>query len=210
MPGYYPVMMDLKGRDCVAVGGGEVAARKVEMLISCGANVTVVAPELEKSLQELVSSHKVKHINTPYRKGHLNGACLVIASTDNTDVNRAVYDDASAAGIPVNVVDVPELCSFIVPAVVERGDLILAVSTSGKSPAMAKRIRKELQKQFGDEYAAMLRLMGEARRILMEREPDLDKRMRILTDIANSDLMDRVKTGEKVRAEELVEGALGK
>jgi len=210
MPGYYPVMMDLNGRDCVVIGGGEVAARKVEMLINCGANVTVVAPELEKSLQELVFSHKVKHIKADYQNGHLNGACLVIASTDDTAVNRAVYDAAAAAGIPVNVVDVPELCSFIVPAVVERGDLILAVSTSGKSPAMAKRIRKELQKQFGDEYAVTLRLMGEVRRILMEREPDLDKRMRILADIANSDLMDRIKAGEKVEAEELLEGALGK
>ena len=92
----------------------------------------------------------------------------------------------------------------------ERGDLILAVSTSGKSPAMAKRIRKELQKQFGDEYGVMLRLMGEVRRILMKREPDLDKRMRILTDIANSDLKDRIKAGEVIEAEELLEGALGK
>jgi len=200
-------MMNLNGRDCVAVGGGEVAARKVEMLINCGANVTVVAPELEKSLRELVSSKKVKHIKAQYQKNHINGACLVIASTDDTKVNRAVYDDASAAGIPVNVVDVPELCSFIVPAVVERGDLILAVSTSGKSPAMAKRIRKELQKQFGDEYAVMLALMGEVRRLLMEREPDLDKRMRILTDIANSDLMDRLKAGEQVKAEALLERA---
>ena len=208
MPGYYPVMMDLNGRNCVAVGGGEVAARKVEMLISCGANVTVVAPELEKSLQELVSSKKVSHIKALYKKENINGACLVIASTDDTTVNRAVYDDATAAGIPVNVVDVPELCSFIVPAVVERGDLILAISTSGKSPAMAKRIRKELQKQFGDEYAVMLSMMGAVRQLLMEREPDLDKRMRILSDIANSDLMDRLKTGEQIKAEELLEGAL--
>lgn len=210
MPGYYPVMMDLNGRDCVVVGGGEVAARKVEMLISCGAKVTVVAPDLEKSLRELAASHKVKHVEAAYQNGHLDGACLVIASTDDTAVNRAVYEDAAAAGIPVNVVDVPELCSFIVPAVVERGDLIIAVSTSGKSPATAKRIRKELQKQFGDEYGVMLGLMGEVRRILMEREPDLDKRMRILTDIANSDLTDRIKAGEKVEAEELLEGALGK
>ena len=207
MPQFYPVMMDLNGRNCVAVGGGEVAARKVEMLISCGANVTVVAPELEKSLQELVSAQKVKHIEALYKKDHINGACLVIASTDDTTVNRAVYDDATAAGIPVNVVDVPELCSFIVPAVVERGDLILAISTSGKSPAMAKRIRKQLQKQFGDEYATMLSLMGETRRLLMEREPDLDRRMKILSDIANSDLMDRIIAGEQVKPEELLEGA---
>jgi precorrin-2 dehydrogenase/sirohydrochlorin ferrochelatase len=207
MPKFYPVMMDLNDRHCVTVGGGEVAARKVEMLINCGANVTVVAPELGKSLQELVAAQKVKQIKALYKKDHINGACLVIASTDDTTVNRAVYDDATAAGIPVNVVDVPELCSFIVPAVVERGDLILAVSTSGKSPAMAKRIRKELQKQFGDEYATMLALMGEARRLLMEREPDLDKRMKILSDIANSDLMDRIKAGEQVQAEELLVGA---
>lgn len=210
MPGFYPMMMNLNGRSAVVIGGGEVAARKAEMLVRCGAVVTVVAPKLHELLEPLVSSGKVVHIDGEYEKRQLKGAALVIASTDDTRVNRAVYDDATETGLPVNVVDVPELCSFIVPAVVERGDLILAVSTSGKSPAMAKRIRKELQALFGEEYALMLKLMGEARRIMMEKEPDLNRRMVLLNELANSDLLDRIKSGERPSAGEIVEGALSK
>jgi precorrin-2 dehydrogenase/sirohydrochlorin ferrochelatase len=210
MQRYYPMMMDLRGRSCVVIGGGEVAARKVEMLMNCGAAVKVVAPELERSLERLVSAGRLTHIEAPYQKSHLKGSSLAIASTDNKEVNRAVYDDAMEIGIPVNVVDVPELCSFIVPSMVVRGDLIVAISTSGKSPAMAKRIRKDLQQYFGEEYAVMLELMGEARRILMEREPDINRRTQVLTGIANSDLLERIKSGENPDPQEIVEGALSK
>lgn len=210
MPRFYPMMMNLNGRSAVVIGGGEVAARKAEVLVRCGAVVKVIAPDLHKLLEPLVSAGKVVHIEGEYEKGQLKGASLVIASTDNTEVNRAVYDDAMERGIPVNVVDVPELCSFIVPAIVERGDLIVAISTSGKSPAMAKRIRKELQEQFGEEYALMLKLMGEARQIMMKKEPDLNRRMVMLSELANSDLFDRIKSGERPSAGEIVEGALAK
>ena len=210
MPGFYPMMMNLNDRSAVVIGGGEVAARKAEMLVKCGAIVKVVAPDLHRLLEPLVSSGKVVHIDGEYEKGQLKGAVIVIASTDNTEVNRAVYDDATKIGIPVNVVDVPELCSFIVPAIVESGDLIVAISTSGKSPAMAKRIRKELQAYFGEEYALMLKLMGEARQIMMKKEPDLNRRMVLLSELANSDLFDRIKSGERPSASEIVEGALSK
>ena len=210
MPGFYPMMMNLNARNAVVIGGGEVAARKAEMLVKCGAIVTVVAPDLHRLLEPLVSAGKVVHIEGEYEKGQLKGAALVIASTDNTEVNRAVYDDATKIGIPVNVVDVPELCSFIVPAIVESGDLIVAISTSGKSPAMAKRIRKELQAYFGEEYALMLKLMGDARQIMMKKEPDLNRRMVLLSELANSDLFDRIKSGERPSAGEIVEGALSK
>ena len=210
MPGFYPMMMNLNDRSAVVIGGGEVAARKVEMLVKCGAVVKVVAPDLHQLLEPLVSAGKVVHIEGEYEKGQLKGAALVIASTDDTEVNRAVYDDATQIGIPVNVVDVPELCSFIVPSIVESGDLIVAISTSGKSPAMAKRIRKELQALFGEEYALMLKLMGEARRIMMKKEPDINRRMVLLSELANSDLFDRIKSGERPSAAEIVEGALSK
>jgi len=208
MPRYYPMMMDLQGRTCVVVGGGEVAARKAEMLLKCGAVVRLVAPEVHELLLPFIEDGRIEHINADYDKSRLKGCSLVIASTDDSGVNRTVYRDAAEKGIPVNVVDVPELCSFIVPSVVEKGDLIVAISTSGKSPAMAKRIRKELQEYFGDEYAVMLELMGEVRTMLMKREPDIGKRMKLLSGVANSNLMEKIRQGQRPTAEEVLEEAL--
>ncbi len=203
MPRYYAMMLDLHGRGCVVVGGGDIAARKVESLAACGAKVTVVAPEIDPSLAPLVAAGTVSHIARPYKAGDLAGAVLAIASTDNEAVNRAVFAEANGLRIPVNVVDVPELCTFIVPALVEQGDLTVAVSTSGKSPAMAKRIRKELQRQFGPEYAELLRLLGEVRALVQEREGDIARRMKLMTDIVNSNLLDRLRGGARPTAEEL-------
>lgn len=202
MPRYYPVMLDVKGRKCVVVGGGEVAARKVETLLGCGALVTVLAPALAPELADMTERRAVQYVKREYSKEFIDGASLVVAATDDEKTNRAVYDDAVSAGIQVNVVDVPELCTFIVPSIVERGDLLIAVSTSGKSPAMAKRIRKELEKIFGDEYRVVLDLMGEMRVLAQEREPNLEKRMGVLSAIANSNIIERIKRGERPGAEE--------
>ncbi len=209
MPRYYPMMMDVKGRNCLVVGGGDVAARKVEMLVKCGASVKIVAPELDASLAPLVDDGRITHIKEGYDSRHLEGISLAIGATDNGEVNRKLYDDASEKGLPVNIVDVPELCSFIVPSIVEQGDLLIAISTSGKSPAMSKRIRKELQKIFGAEYAKMLSLMGEMREILTGLEPDYKKRMEIFTKIANSDLLERIRKGENPNPDDVVKEALG-
>ncbi len=208
MPRFYPMMMDIKGRNCLVVGGGDVAARKAEMLVKCGASVKIVAPELDASLAPLVDDGRITHLKEEYDPRHLEGISLAIGATDSGEVNRKLYDDASEKGLPVNIVDVPELCSFIVPSIVEQGDLLIAISTSGKSPAMSKRIRKELQKTFGAEYAKMLRLMGEMREILTGLEPDYKKRMAIFTKIANSDLLERIRKGENPNPDDLVKEAL--
>lgn len=202
-------MMDLGGRDCLVVGGGDVAARKVEMLVSCGAKVRVAAPDIDSSLLPLIEKGSVVHIRGDYESDFMEGAVLAIAATDNETVNRAVFDDATKKGIPVNVVDVPELCSFIVPSIVESGDLLIAISTSGKSPAFAKRIRKELQEKFGPEYGKMLKLMGEIRDLYKEREPDLEKRMKFLSEVANSDLLEKARDGKIPQAEEVIKKANG-
>lgn len=203
MPRFYPMMLDLRGKRCVVVGGGEVAARKVESLVECGAKVTVIAPAIDSSLKPLIDGGAATHIARNYGAGDLQGAVLAIASTDNEAVNRSVYADANALGMPVNVVDVPDLCTFIVPAVVEQGDLTIAVSTSGKSPAMAKRIRKEMEKHFGPEYGVMLRLLGEVRQLAQAREKNLDRRMKLLTTVVNSDLLDRLRGGARPTAEDV-------
>ncbi|MBI5638681.1 MAG: bifunctional precorrin-2 dehydrogenase/sirohydrochlorin ferrochelatase [Nitrospinae bacterium] len=203
MPRFYPMMLDLLGKRCVVVGGGEVAARKAESLAECGAKVTVIAPAIDPSLKPLIDGGAVTHFPRSYGAGDLQGAALAIASTDNEAVNRSVYADANALGIPVNVVDVPELCTFIVPAVVEQGDLTIAISTSGKSPAMAKRIRKEMEGHFGPEYGVMLRLLGEVRQLAQAREKDIDRRMKLMTAIVNSDLLERLRGGARPAAEEV-------
>jgi precorrin-2 dehydrogenase/sirohydrochlorin ferrochelatase len=210
MARYYPMMMDLQGRRCVVVGGGEVAARKVETLLECGAEVAVIALKISKSLDALAKDGKISVVSAGYATGGLHGAALAIAATDDENVNRAVFNDAKEAGIPVNVVDVPDLCTFIVPSIVERGDLLIAISTSGKSPATSKKIRMEIERQFGWEYARLLELMGEIRTMIQERVPELEKRMRVLTEIANSDLLDKLKAGEKPSAGEILQKALSK
>ena len=145
MSSYYPVYLSLEGKKCVVVGGGEVAWRKVETLLAAGTKVCLVSPEITPGIDELVKAGKLVHIRREYRTGDLEGAFLVIGATDNEDINRQVACDAEKTGILVNIVDVPKLCNFIVPSKVERGDLIISISTGGTSPALAKKIRKQLE-----------------------------------------------------------------
>lgn len=158
--GYYPVMIDLTDRKCLVVGGGEVGARKARAVREAGARVTVVAPEVDPALESIDG---VEILRREYRPGDVSGAALVFAATGDRSVNMAIADDARAAGIPVNVVDDPELCSFIVPSVVRRGDLLIAVSTSGASPALAKKIRRDIEDRYGPEYGGLVKLMAELR-----------------------------------------------
>ncbi len=150
----------------VVVGGGKVAERKVRGLLEAGARVRVISPELTEGLRRLVQKGKIEHIGRDYQRGDLEGAFLAIAATSDMEINRAVSADATS--IPVNVVDVPELCSFIVPATVKRGELCIAVSTSGASPKMAGSIREELEEMFKEEVAEFFSLLKELRERLKE------------------------------------------
>jgi siroheme synthase-like protein len=160
---YYPIMLDVKGKRCVVIGGGQVALRKARVLLECGAAVEIISPELCPGLEELASAGSVKAVLRPYRHGDLQGAALVIAAADDSEVNRGVSEEASASGVLVNVVDVPGLSSFIVPSSLSRGDVTIAVSTNGKSPALARRIRTELEQSFGEEYSLLASLVAEVR-----------------------------------------------
>ena len=160
---YYPIMLDVKGRRCVVIGGGQVALRKTQALLECGAAVEVISPALCPGLEELASSGSLKAVLRPYRRGDLQGTALVIAAADDSEVNRSVSEEAAASGVLVNVVDVPGLSSFIVPSSLSRGDVTIAVSTNGKSPALARRIRTELEESFGEEYSLLVSLVAEVR-----------------------------------------------
>lgn len=207
MSGYYPIYLNIFGRTCVIVGGGVVAARKARPLIEAGAVVRVVSPEVGDAMANMIEAGEVEYIQERFEPEHLDNAALVIAATDDMSVNRYVYESARAENIPVNVVDIPELCTFIVPATVKRGDLTIAISTSGKSPSVAKRLRMTLEQQFGDEWAIYLETLGEAREHAMREVEDPKTREVIFNQLADSDLLKKIREGDMEAARRIVEEA---
>lgn len=145
------------------VGGGQVALRKVKALIECGADIEVISPDLCLELRRLAESREVRALNREYQSGDLRGAFVVIAATDNSDVNRKVAEEAKRNAALVNVVDDAENSNFIIPSYLRRGDVTVAISTAGKSPALARKIRTRLEKDLGNEYASLTNLIGEVR-----------------------------------------------
>jgi len=161
---FYIACLKLSGRRCVVVGGGEIGLEKVEGLLACDGEVTLIAPEAERALQDYASEGSIRWEQRSYAGiGDLEGVFMVIAATNDTDVNIAVYDDAERRAMLVNVVDVPPLCNFILPAIVRTGPLAIAISTAGASPALAKRIKREIEGQFGEPYARLAVLLNEVR-----------------------------------------------
>lgn len=193
---YYPVFLDMRGRLAVVIGGGSVAERKIATLLEYGADVTCVAPMVTRAIDDLVAEGRIEHEQRGYVRGDLAGAFVAICATDSTEINRAVYREAEAQGCLVNVVDVPELCNFIVPSIVSRGPLQIAISTGGAAPAVAKRIRCDLEERYGEDWECYVRLLGQVRRLVLERVPGGESvRKPIFEAIACSDLFDRVMAG---------------
>lgn len=166
---YYPAFLDLHSKKCTVVGGGEVALRKVKMLLDCGADVTVISPTFHPRLRELADTKAVHPIERSYRNGDLKGAAIVIAATDSMRTNRKVAEDALKKKALVNVVDDPAPSDFILPSFFRKGGLTVAVSTGGASPALARKIRTNLERTLGEEYATLLSLIGEVRSALKEK-----------------------------------------
>lgn len=174
MTPYYPIFLNVSGKKCIVVGGGEVALRKVEALLGHGAEVTVISPELCSGLSALARQVKIQVIERRYATGSLDGALMVIAATDDRQTNLAVAEEAKKAAVPVNVVDDPASSDFIVPSCLSRGDITIAVSTAGKSPALARKIRCILENNFGDEYALLASLVEEVRAELKRQGIQVD------------------------------------
>lgn len=176
---YYPINLDVKGRPCLVVGGGFVGERKVNTLLDCGAIVKVVTAEATEALERLASEGRIELILREYQSGDLEGHFLVIGATDSEEVNQQVTGDAARCSMLCNIADRPESCNFVLPAIVRQGDLVIAISTSNKSPAVARRIRETLEGQFGPEYALLLNLMGAVRRKLLTqgKSPEVHKRL---------------------------------
>jgi len=181
MPRYYPVSLDVSGKPCLVVGGGEVAVRKARTLLEAGAEVTVVAPDVHPKLQ---ADARIKIRERAFRDTDLHGAFLVMVATDDDVLNRTVARDAADFGCLVNVADCPALSSFLVPATLRRGELTISVSTGGASPALARHIREKIEGEFGEEYAEYVAVLAEVRREVFEKVPDPHRRGEIFRKLA--------------------------
>jgi precorrin-2 dehydrogenase / sirohydrochlorin ferrochelatase len=206
---YIPIFLDVTGRECMVVGGGEVAARKVESLLQAGAKVKVVSPGLSSRLSVVAAGGSVMHIARNYQPGDMSGCVMVYAATDDPKLQRDLVAEARALGILINVIDVPELCTFISPAVLNRGDLQIAISTSGASPAFAARLSRTLEDQFGTEYALTLEVLRAARRRLHADEIAPADRMRRLKELAESALPDAIAAGDVAAIDRILATHLG-
>jgi precorrin-2 dehydrogenase/sirohydrochlorin ferrochelatase len=206
---FYPVNLDIKGRQCLVVGGGAVASRKAQTLIDCEAIVTVVSPEFSEALKNLEQTSDVTLIQRPYQTSDLDEKFLVIGATNDEKLNRRVNADAEQRHMLCNIADVPDICNFILPAIIRRGDLCLAISTSGKSPAFAKKLRKDLEKTFGDEYALFLKLMGEIRKKLLAEEHAPEAHKPIFEKLLSHSLPEMIKKNEKERINQILFDVLG-
>ncbi len=202
---YYPVLIQLGGMKVLVVGGGKVSERKVEGLLEAGACVSLVAMECTAHLSYLTDTGKIKMIGMTFEESHLDGISLVIAATNDPALNHRVSSCAKAKSILVNAVDQPRDCTFIVPSIVRRGDLLLAVSTSGKSPALAKRLREVLQGQFGEEYSIFLSFMGALRERVLGLNYTQEHNSSIFQSIVDSELLNAFAVGDMARASQVLE-----
>jgi len=184
---FYIACLKLTGRRCLVVGGGEIGLEKVEGLLACDGSVVVVAPEVVPEIEALAAEGSLEWLRRTYEPADLDGTFMVIAATDDTDVNIGVYEDAEKRAMLANVVDVPPLCNFILPAITRHGPLAVAISTAGASPALAKRMKAEIAEQFGDPYARLAVLLNDARGWAKGTLPTYQDRKAFFEGIVNGD-----------------------
>jgi precorrin-2 dehydrogenase/sirohydrochlorin ferrochelatase len=204
----YPIMVDLTGKRCLVVGGGSVADRKVTLLLECGADVEVVSPATTARLAALAASGGVRLRRRPVRPSDLRDAFLVVVATDDPQVNREVAERVRTAGGLVNVTDDPEACSFLVPSVLRRGDLTIAISTGGGSPALAKKLRQRLERTIGPEYEAYLAALRHLRERARQAVANPEVRQAIYRRAVESDLFERAACGDAAGVDACIEDLL--
>ncbi|MHB8845397.1 MAG: precorrin-2 dehydrogenase/sirohydrochlorin ferrochelatase family protein [Nitrospirota bacterium] len=197
---YYPVFLDVRGRRCTVVGGGQVAERKAVSLFDAGADLAVISPSLTPALAELAGKGKITHHSKQFDETDLAGAYLVIAATNDAAVNEAVARACRKAGILVNAATSPDEGTFVVPSVVERGDLLIAISTCGDSPALARKVREDLERSYGPEYGVFLEKMALLRRRLLHGVSE-EMRRKIYQAVVDSDVLYLLKAGQAHEAD---------
>jgi precorrin-2 dehydrogenase/sirohydrochlorin ferrochelatase len=207
---YYPVYLDLSGRSCLVIGGDQAAEARVTALLAAGARVTVISPELTPALAALAETHEIVHHPRAYRAGDLREAVLVHASIADEEVGEAIAAEADERGVWLNVIDKPRLCRFITPAVVQRGPVAVAISTGGASPALARRLRQDVERAVGPEYGLAATILGRLRPIVAGAERDPDARARIFGALADSDLLCALRARDAAAVDAILSEHVGK
>jgi precorrin-2 dehydrogenase / sirohydrochlorin ferrochelatase len=206
---YYPVYIQLQDQPCVVIGGGKIAEGKVEGLLAAQAKVTVISPDLTPHLHGLAEDKQITYLARTYQPGDLTGAFLVICATDQTEINHQVWQEATANRQLVNVVDDTPRCNFIAPSILRKGDLTIAISTSGKAPALAVRLKERLQRELGPEYERFLELAGELREPLTRHVPDFETRKALWYELVDSEILGVLAEGDETRAREIISQVVG-
>jgi siroheme synthase-like protein len=207
---FYIACLKLRGRRCLVVGGGALGLEKTEGLLACDGDVTVIAPEVGPELEALAREGSIRWEQREYAgRDDLEGVFMVIACTDSTDTNIAIYDDAEERAMLVNIVDVPPLCNFILPAIVRTGPLAIAISTAGASPALAKRMKREISELFGEEYARLAVILNDARGWAKGTLPTYQDRKEFFEGIVNGDPdpVELIRGGREIELLALIEAA---
>ncbi len=206
---YYPVNLNVKDKECLVVGAGEVGARKINTLLKCGADVFVVSEKVSDSVKKFSEKKLIKLAVKKYEKQDLDGKFLVIGAINDFDISEMISSDAKEKKVLCNIADSPSQSDFILPSIVNNKDLIIAVSTSGKSPAFAKKMRKELESKYGDEYAELLELMGAIREKLLAKEHEPEAHKHLFEKIINSDILNLIKKKDTAAINEILRSVLG-
>jgi precorrin-2 dehydrogenase/sirohydrochlorin ferrochelatase len=206
---FYIACLKLTGRRCVVVGGGEIGLEKVEGLLACDGRVVLIAPEAGPELEKLAREGSIEWVRREYEPGDLEATFMVIAATNDTDVNIAVYNDAERRAMLVNVVDVPPLCNFILPAIVRTGPLAIAISTAGASPALAKRMKAQIAETYGEPYARLAVLLNEVRGWAKGTLPTYQDRKAFFESIVNGDPdpIELLREGDEAAVQALIADA---
>jgi len=192
----YPVNLDIRGQLCLVVGGGLVAKRKVEGLIGCGPKIVVISPELCEGLTAHWQKKQIEWKQREYQTEDLQGVKLVFAATDDYQIQQRIAEEAHQAEIPVNVITDPESCSFQVPAMFRQGELLITIATGGASPALAARIRKELEVHYGREYGQLLTLMAAIRKQIVSASDDPAQHKLLFEKLLKSDILAAIETAD--------------
>ena len=194
---YYPAFLNLQGTSCLVVGGGQVGERKVKTLLECGAVVHLVSPELTPYLDGAVRQGKVRSAGSAFIPEQLDGMFLVIGATDDPEVNQRIRSAARSRNLLCNIVDKPRECNFIVPSQVNRGDLVIAVSTGGRSPALAKKIRRDLEKLFPDIYSSYVALLGRVREYVLAQGLPQVRNQQIFESLIEAPILESLQRGDR-------------
>jgi precorrin-2 dehydrogenase/sirohydrochlorin ferrochelatase len=204
----YPVNLKIEERSCAVVGGGKVAERKVLSLLEAGAKVTVISPELSSGLTELQAGGQITWLKKDYSTGDACRYFMVVCATDSQAINNRAAVEAREAGALVNIVDTPDECDFVIPSKIVRGDLLITVSTGGKSPAFSRQLREELETRYGEEYGVYLEMLSKRRAEIKDKLPKTKDRERFWRETLNSEVLNLLRQGQLKEAEAMIKNAI--